>query len=109
MTGVEVVEVEWTKDETGRFTMKETGKPEIIPADLVLLSMGFTQPVHEGLLDDLGVKYDARGNVAAVKPNESSVAKVFAAGDVTLGASLVVRALDSGRKAAEAIKEFLEK
>lgn len=107
VTGVEVVEVEWTKDESGRFTMKETGKPEIIPADLVLLSMGFTQPVHEGLLDGLGVKYDARGNVAAVKPNESSVAKVFVAGDVTTGASLVVRALDSGRKAAEVIGKFL--
>lgn len=107
LTGVEVVEVEWTKDESGRFVMKETGKPEIIPADLVLLSMGFTQPVHEGLLDDLGVKYDARGNVEAVKPNESSVAKVFVAGDVTTGASLVVRALYSGRKAAEAVENYL--
>jgi glutamate synthase (NADPH/NADH) small chain len=107
VTGVEVAEVEWTKDESGRFVMKETGAYEIIPADLILLSMGFTQPVHEGLLDDLGVKYDARGNVAAVRPNESSVAKVFVAGDVTTGASLVVRAMDSGRKAAEAIKKFL--
>jgi glutamate synthase (NADPH/NADH) small chain len=107
VTGVEVVEVAWTKDESGRFTMKETGKPEIIPADLVLLSMGFVQPVHEGLLDDLGVKYDARGNVAAVKPYESSVAKVFAAGDVTTGASLVVRALYSGREAAQTIEKYL--
>ncbi|GHT19360.1 dihydropyrimidine dehydrogenase subunit A [Bacteroidia bacterium] len=108
LTGVEVVEVEWTKDESGRFTMHETGKPEIIPADLVLLSMGFTSPVHEGLLDDLGVKYDARGNVEAVKANESSVKKVFVAGDVTLGASLVVRAIASGRKAAEIIKASLQ-
>jgi glutamate synthase (NADPH/NADH) small chain len=107
LTGVEVVEVEWTKDESGRFTMKETGKPEIIPADLVLLSMGFTQPVHEGLLDALGVEYDARGNVKAVKPFQSSVEKVFVAGDVTTGASLVVRAIDSGRKAAEEIGLFL--
>ncbi|MDR2690724.1 MAG: glutamate synthase subunit beta [Dysgonamonadaceae bacterium] len=107
LAGVEVVEVEWTKDESGRFAMKETGAPEIIPADLVLLSMGFTQPVHEGLLDDLGVKYDSRGNVDAVKPNESSTAKVFVAGDVTAGASLVVRALYSGRKAAEAIANYL--
>ena len=107
LTGVEVVEVEWTKDESGRFAMKETGKPEIIPADLVLLSMGFTQPVHEGLLDDLGVQYDARGNVEAVKPNESSTAKVFVAGDVTTGASLVVRAMYSGRKAAEAVENYL--
>jgi glutamate synthase (NADPH/NADH) small chain len=108
LTGVEVIEVEWTKDETGRFTMKETGKPEIIPADLVLLSMGFVHPVHEGLLDELGVKYDPRGNVEATKPNTSSVEKIFVAGDVTLGASLVVRAIDSGRKSAIAIEKFFE-
>ena len=108
LTGVEVAEVEWTKEDSGRFVMKETGKIEVIPADLVLLSMGFVHPVHEGLLDDLGVKYDAKGNIEAVKPNESSVAKVFVAGDVTLGASLVVRAIDSGRKAAEAIENYLQ-
>jgi glutamate synthase (NADPH/NADH) small chain len=105
--GVEVAEVEWTKDESGRWLMSETGKTEIIPADLVLLSMGFIHPEHEGLLDKLGVKYDGRGNVEAVKPNESSVAKVFVAGDATTGASLVVRAIDSGRKAAKAINEKL--
>jgi glutamate synthase (NADPH/NADH) small chain len=109
VTGVEVQAVEWTQSPDGKFTMKETGEPEIIPADLVLLSMGFTQPVHEGLLDDLGVKYDARGNVAAVKPNESSVGKVFVAGDVTSGASLVVRAIVSGREAADAIENYLKK
>jgi glutamate synthase (NADPH/NADH) small chain len=108
VTGVEVAEVEWSKDENGRFTMKETGKTEIIPTGLVLLSMGFTQPVHEGLLDILGVQYDARGNVEAVHPNESSVNKVFVAGDVTSGASLVVRAIVSGRAAAEAIEKFLK-
>jgi glutamate synthase (NADPH/NADH) small chain len=107
VTGVEVQEVEWTASPDGRFTMKEINSPEIIPADLVLLSMGFTQPVHEGLLDDLGVRYDARGNVEAVKPNESSVHKVFVAGDVTSGAGLVVRAMDSGRKAAKAIDNQL--
>ncbi|MDR0863348.1 MAG: glutamate synthase subunit beta [Candidatus Symbiothrix sp.] len=107
VTGVEVQTVEWTQSPEGKFTMKEVGEPEIIPADLVLLSMGFTQPVHEGLLDDLGVKYDARGNVAAVQPNESSVEKVFVAGDVTSGASLVVRAIASGREAAKAIAACL--
>ncbi|MDR1737967.1 MAG: glutamate synthase subunit beta [Candidatus Symbiothrix sp.] len=107
VTAVEVAEVEWTQGADGRMTMKEVGKPEKIPADLVLLSMGFTQPVHEGLLDDLGVQYDARGNVQALKPNESSVRKVFVAGDVTNGASLVVRAIESGRKAAAAIDKFL--
>ncbi|MDR1436800.1 MAG: glutamate synthase subunit beta [Candidatus Symbiothrix sp.] len=103
LTGVEVAEVTWTKDETGRFAMQETGKTEIIPAGLVLLSMGFIHPVHEGLLDNLGVRYDARGNVEAVRPSESSVDKIFVAGDVTLGASLVVRAIASGRNAANAI------
>ncbi|MDR1683606.1 MAG: glutamate synthase subunit beta [Candidatus Symbiothrix sp.] len=106
VTGVEVAEVEWL-NENGKFVMKETGNTEIIPASLILLSMGFTQPVHEGLLDELGVKYDGRGNVAAVKPNESSVNKVFVAGDVTSGASLVVRAMISGRDAAKAIHKFL--
>jgi glutamate synthase (NADPH/NADH) small chain len=107
VAGVEVMEVEWTKDENGKPTMKESGKPEIIHADLVLLCMGFVSPVHQGLLDDLGVKYDARGNVEAVKPSESSIAKVFVAGDVSSGASLVVRAIDSGRKAAEKIEMIL--
>lgn len=107
LTGVEVAEVEWHLSSDGKMEMKETGKTEIIPADLVLLSMGFVHPVHEGLLDDLGVRYDMRGNVDAIQPNQSSVAKVFVAGDVTLGASLVVRAIASGRKAAEAIDRFL--
>lgn len=108
VTGVEVEEVEWIQSPTGKFEMKKTGKTEIIPADLVLLSMGFVHPVHEGFLDDLGVQYDMRGNVSAVRPNQSSVEKVFVAGDVTLGASLVVRAIDSGRKAAKVIDEFLK-
>lgn len=107
VAGVEVEEVEWVRSSGGKFEMKETGKTEIIPADLVLLSMGFVHPVHEGLLDDLGVDYDKRGNVDASLPNQSSVAKVFVAGDVTLGASLVVRAIHSGRKAAEQIGKFL--
>ena len=107
ITEVEVAEVEWGKDANGRFTMRETGKTEIIRANLVLLAMGFTRPVHEGLLDDLGVKYDGRGNVEAVNPNLTSVRKVFVAGDATTGASLVVRAMQSGREAAETIDNFV--
>ncbi|MDR1864930.1 MAG: glutamate synthase subunit beta [Bacteroidales bacterium] len=103
VTGVEVAETEWTKNPDGSMSMKETGKTEIIKADLVLLSMGFVHPVHEGLLDALGVKYDRRGNVESVAPNKSSVDRVFVAGDATTGASLVVRAIRSGREAAEAI------
>ncbi|GHV10863.1 dihydropyrimidine dehydrogenase subunit A [Bacteroidia bacterium] len=94
LTGVEVTDA-------------NTGKTEILKADLVFLCMGFVHPVHEGLLDNLGVTYDARGNVAAVSPSTTSVDKVFVAGDAGSGASLVVRAIDSGRKAAEDIHRYL--
>lgn len=106
VTGVEVVEVIWEKID-GRFQMKEIpGTEELIEADLVLLSMGFVSPVHDGLLDGLGVEYDERGNVKAVS-NTTSIDKVFAAGDVARGASLVVHAIRSGRDAAEKIHEYL--
>jgi glutamate synthase (NADPH/NADH) small chain len=85
----------------------KTGETEIIQADLVFLSMGFVHPVHEGLLDTLAVAYDARGNVAVTDPSKTSVEKVFVAGDAQYGASLVVRAIDSGRKAAVAIHKYL--
>ncbi len=110
LEGVEVVEVVWGKDDQGKFTMKEVGKPEIIKAELVTLAMGFVSPIHEGLCDELGLDYDARGNVK-IDPStqQASVAKVFAAGDAAVGASLVVRAIDSGRKAAQQIDNYLSK
>lgn len=102
-----VEEVEWVQDENGRMNMKPTGKTEIIKADLVFLALGFTQPIHEGLLTELGVDYDARGNVATDKNSKSSVDKVFATGDAAIGASLVVRAIALGRKVAEDIHKSL--
>jgi glutamate synthase (NADPH/NADH) small chain len=108
VTGVEVVGVEWTKSADGRWSMKESDRAEILKADMVLLSMGFVHPVHEGLLEQLNVAYDSRGNVATVAPFATSVDKVFVAGDATTGASLVVRAIDSGRKAAVAIDNYLK-
>jgi glutamate synthase (NADPH) small chain len=107
VTEVVVEEVEWIKDENGRMNMQPTGKTEVIKADLVFLALGFTQPVHEGLLNELGVEYDARGNVLVDKTFKSSVPKVFAAGDAAIGASLVVRAIALGRKAAEEIHKIL--
>ncbi|MDD3788756.1 MAG: glutamate synthase subunit beta [Petrimonas sp.] len=107
VTEAVVEEVEWEKDENGRMKMTGTGKTEIIKADLVLLALGFVHPVHEGLLNELGVEYDVRGNVAVGKENQSNVSKVFAAGDAAMGASLVVRAIASGRKAAENIHNML--
>jgi glutamate synthase (NADPH/NADH) small chain len=94
LTGVEVADT-------------TTGETEVIKADLVFLSMGFVHPVHEGLLDALNVSYDARGNVAVTTASRTTVDKVFVAGDAQTGASLVVRAIDSGRKAAADIHKFL--
>jgi len=76
--------------------------------DLVLLAMGFTGPVKNGLLDSLGVKYDARGNVAADENHMSSVPGVFAAGDVRRGQSLIVWAIAEGRKAAAGVDAYLK-
>lgn len=108
ITGVEVAEVEWEKDENEQWKFKETGKTEIIKADLVLLAMGFVHTQHEGLLDALAVQYDRRGNILIDDQSMSSCHKVFAAGDSANGASLVVKAIASGRKAAEQINHFLK-
>lgn len=79
-----------------------------LKADLVLLAMGFIQPVHEGMLTDLGVDFDPRGNVAAnVMSYKSSREKVFVAGDMRRGQSLVVWAIREGRQAARSVDEFL--
>ena len=99
-------------DETGRPVMEEVEGSEFeIPADLVLLAMGFVHPVHEGLLDDLGVQYDGRGNVAAPTIGQSPYATtepgVFAAGDVRRGQSLVVWAISEGREAAREVDRYL--
>ena len=108
LTGVEVVQVEWVRD-NGRMIMKEVpGTIELIEADLVLLSMGFLSPVHQGLLDSLGVEYDHRGNVKSTD-GSTNLEKIFVAGDVTRGASLVVWAIRSGRDAAKRIHQFITK
>jgi glutamate synthase (NADPH/NADH) small chain len=80
------------------------GTEKVIKADLVLLAMGFVAPVHEGLIDALGVAKDGRGNVAANEDTyATSIPKVFAAGDMRRGQSLVVWAIREGRQAARAI------
>lgn len=105
---VEVEEVEWRKDpETGRMNLTHTGRTETIKAELVLLAMGFTNPVAEGIIEPLGLEKDSRGNVKVDVKGQTSNPKVFAAGDVSTGASLVVRCIASGRKAAEGIHDYL--
>ena len=79
-----------------------------LKADLVLLAMGFVHPVHEGLIKTLGLALDQRGNVKAdTESYQSSNPKVFAAGDMRRGQSLVVWAIREGRLCARAIDEFL--
>ncbi len=108
VTGVQVIQADWHKDASGRWQMSEIpGTEEVIEADLVLLAMGFTMPVHDGLLDAMGVEYDARGNVKAGPGKETSLKGIFAAGDAERGASLVVHAIEAGKIAAARINEFL--
>ena len=104
--------VEWVKDEKGGMKMKEVPGTEFtIPAQLVLLAMGYVHPVHEGLVEQLGVAKDARGNVKASTEGPgcyaTSVAKVFAAGDMRRGQSLVVWAIREGRQCAREVDAFL--
>jgi glutamate synthase (NADPH) small chain len=94
---------------TGRRPMSEIpGSDFEIPADLVLLAMGFVHPVHPGLMESLGVELDARGNVTAdTRSFQTSEPGVFAAGDCRRGQSLVVWALWEGRQAARAVDAYL--
>jgi glutamate synthase (NADPH/NADH) small chain len=104
--------VEWVKDAKGAMAMQEVPGTEFtIPAQLVLLAMGYVHPVHQGLVDDLGVAKDARGNVRAATDGPgsyaTSVARVFAAGDMRRGQSLVVWAIREGRQCAREVDAFL--
>ena len=104
------VEVEWKKSEDGSMKMIEVEDSEFeIEADLVLLAMGFVHPIHEGLVNNLSLKLDKRGNVEADEISfKTSSDKVFVAGDCRRGQSLVVWAISEGRKCAERIDNFLK-
>jgi glutamate synthase (NADPH/NADH) small chain len=104
---LETVEVEM-KSVDGRMQFVPVeGTERIYPADLVLLAMGFAGPETGGLIDQLGVELDRAGNVKADAEKRTSVSKVFTAGDMTRGQSLIVWAIAEGRQAAYAIDEFL--
>jgi len=109
VTGMQTVRVEWKNDADGRMQMVEVDdSADRLPADLVLLAMGFIHPTHEGLIEDLKVELDERGNVKAdTEDYQTSQPKVFAAGDIRRGQSLVVWAIREGRQCARAVDEFL--
>ena len=91
---------------TGRF-VKIDGTERELPADLVLLAMGFVGPEHGSWLDQLGVEFDARGNIARDSSYMTSVPGVFVAGDMGRGQSLIVWAIAEGRSCAAAVDEYL--
>jgi glutamate synthase (NADPH/NADH) small chain len=108
VTRIHCAKVEWVQD-NGRWVMTEIpGSEFALQADLVLLAMGFVHPVHEGLIQELGIQTDDRGNVRAdTQRYQTSLPKVFSAGDMRRGQSLVVWAIREGRQAARAVDEFL--
>ncbi len=97
------VKLEWE----GRQFKEIPGSEFILDADLVLLSMGFVPFKDSPLVSEFGLDVDARGNIAVGSDYATSVKKIFAAGDATTGASLVVRAIDHGRRCAENVDAFL--
>ena len=103
------VRLDWKQDEKGQWKMNEIAGSEFsLKADLVLLAMGYMHPVQEGMLKELGVTLNARGNVQATDINyQTSIPKVFTAGDMRRGQSLVVWAIREGRQCARAVDEFL--
>jgi glutamate synthase (NADPH/NADH) small chain len=102
------VRVGWERDESGRMSMSPIAGTEFaVDADLVLLAMGFLHPEHAGMLQELGVELDPRGNVKLDAGRQTNVPGVFAAGDMARGQSLVVWALAEGRETAFYVDKYL--
>jgi glutamate synthase (NADPH/NADH) small chain len=109
ITALECVRIDWVKGDDGRLAMREVeGSRFELKADLVLLAMGFLGPRKPGMVEQAGLALDPRGNVLAnVKDYKASVPRLFAAGDMRRGQSLVVWAIREGRQCARAIDESL--
>jgi len=107
---LKLVDLEWKIAEDGmpaRF-VEIKGSEREISCELALLAMGFVHPQHEGFINELGVELDSRGNVKASEKNyHTNLPKVFAAGDMRRGQSLVVWAISEGRECARKVDEFL--
>jgi glutamate synthase (NADPH/NADH) small chain len=102
------VRVDWTRGAGGRFQMSEVPGSEFsVDADLVLLAMGFLHPEHGGMLEQLGVELDGRGNVKVDDNKMTSVPGIFAGGDMVRGQSLVVWAIAEGRDVARGVDQYL--
>jgi glutamate synthase (NADPH/NADH) small chain len=105
---VHTVSLDWRKGHDGRHHPAEiAGSERVFPADLVLLALGFVGPERKGLVSDLRVKLDDKGNVVVDGERMTSVPGIFAAGDMVRGQSLVVWAIEEGRKAARGVDKYL--
>ncbi len=109
LKALKVVDLEWKIVDGRPAQFVEVAHSEReLPCELALLAMGFVHPQHDGLLNELGVERDERGNVRAnEKMYQSSIAKIFTAGDMRRGQSLVVWAISEGRECAKKVDEFL--
>lgn len=105
---LQAVRLAWEPDESGRTQMKEVAGSDFeVEADLVLLAMGFLHPQRTGLVEQLGLELDPRGNVKTDTNKMTNVPGVFAAGDASRGQSLVVWAMAEGREAAREVDCYL--
>lgn len=106
LAGLQIVSIEWVLEE-GKMKMVEVpGTEKTIPCDIALIAAGFLHPQAEGLLESLGIELDGRGNVKD-SGYQTNIDKVFAAGDMRRGQSLVVWAISEGREAARAVDTYL--
>lgn len=109
LKALKIVDLEW-KIVDGRPAqfVEVAGSEREIPCELALLAMGFVHPQHEGCINNLGVELDERGNVKATeKEYRTNISKIFTAGDMRRGQSLVVWAISEGRECARKVDEFL--
>ncbi|MEX6686600.1 glutamate synthase subunit beta [Danxiaibacter flavus] len=107
---LKIVDLEWKLSDDGRPAqfVEIKGSERVIPCDMAFLAMGFVSPEKKGLIEDLDVELDDRGNVKATeKEYQTSIPKIFACGDMRRGQSLVVWAISEGRECARKVDEFL--
>jgi glutamate synthase (NADPH) small chain len=110
LKGLKVVDLEWKITEDGKPAkfVEMTDTERDIPCELALLAMGFVHPQHEGMVNELDVELDERGNVKATeKTYQTNISKIFTAGDMRRGQSLVVWAINEGRECAHSVNSFL--
>ena len=112
LKALKIVDLEWRVTEDGKPAqfVEIAGSERDIPCELALLAMGFVHPQHEGMLNELETELDERGNVKATdRSYQTNISKIFTAGDMRRGQSLVVWAINEGRECASSVNAFLNK